>query len=147
LKEEALRAIGWEPIGISQGIAGSRKSLNSCLVDRNVIGMAIATNGVKGQDNLGAKLANMLDHIASHLVHGLSDQGARMEIIGRAGHARVAIIQEKDSRQAKLVGGAAQLGLTELSHRGVAVQDFGGDIAHLTSSGTNEVDFDPLAGI
>jgi hypothetical protein len=64
------------------------------IVHGNMVRVAVTANGIKGNYHLRADLADMLHNLCRHFFHGLCRQCLRMGIIGRAGHARIAVIQK-----------------------------------------------------
>ncbi len=77
-----------------------------------MVRVAVAADRVEGQNDLRFQLTDIADHIGGNLVQGLGRQGLRMLVIGRAGHARITVIEKVDAFQPQDPGGAAQFGLS-----------------------------------
>ena len=87
------------------------------------------------------------DDPAGDLIYRMSHLRIRVLIVRRAGHAGIAVVQKIDGLQAKMLRGAAQLGLPQFRDRVVALQVFGVDGAGFAASCAHQMHMKALAGI
>jgi len=123
------------------------KRLDRGPVDGDVIWMAIAADGVKGQHDLRAQRADVVRHLRSDALKRLRRQGVGVMVIGRAGHSRIAVAQEMHTREAELPGGAGQFGFPQLRHGVIPLEQLSGRFAHLAPRGADEMHGHAAPGI
>ncbi len=111
------RAEGREVVRPARLVEGERGRL----VHRDVVRVVVAADRIEGDHHLGPHLPDHRDHVPRDLVDRRGHEGPGMPVVGRPGHAGVAIAQVEDVGQAERGGRAAQLGpaaLAELGLRG-----------------------------
>ena len=105
----------------------------------DVVGVAVAAEGVKGEHDLGPQTTHQVgDLFGQHVRVGL-DEGARM-LVGRgAGHPRIAVAQQVHLGQPQDVCCAAEL-LLALAGQVVTITQVGGvTLSRLPHRGADEV--------
>ncbi len=88
----------------------------------DMVGMAIGTIGIKGEDHLRLHRAYDLHNSGGHSVRVGLPQAVGMLIVRRAHHAAVAVAEFVDVLEAEFVAGAVQFRVTGSSHRAVLLE-------------------------
>src|SRR3989304_447873 len=94
--------------GSMLGVAGGEKGGLGGALDGNVAWMTIAALRVGSDPDVGAEAAHPVGDLGGDLLERGSGQCLRMMIVGRAGHPRGAVVEERDAGEAQHGGGAAQ---------------------------------------
>ena len=87
-------------------IGGRGERPDGRLMQLDVVGVAVAAELVVADHDLGPMLADRRNDLRGHLFERGLHQAVGVLIVGRAGHAAVAIAEPIDAPQVKLLRGA-----------------------------------------
>jgi hypothetical protein len=112
-----------------------------------VVGMAIAPDGIKGNNHLRLEAPDNPDDTFRYLIQGRVDKGLSMAVIRGPGHARITVAQVDDVSQTEYRRGTFQLMPAPFARRHIFLQHAGRHDAGFAARGTGIIYLYPEGGI
>ena len=113
----------------------------------DVVGVAVAAEGVVADDDLRPVATNGRDNLADDFLHRRLAKAAFVLVVGRTGHAAVAVAQPVHALQPQRLRCAAKLGSPQLRGVGVVGQHLRVHRAGVAVGAAHQPDIDALGGI
>jgi hypothetical protein len=109
-----------------------------CLVDVDVIWVAVPANWIEGYNDVRFQVSDVSDYPRGHLLHRMSDLSIRVLVIGLSFHARVPVSKKVNGRQSELLRRTAQLRFAQVCHRSVTYKMLRIDGSGFAARGTKK---------
>jgi hypothetical protein len=116
-------------------------------VNVDVVGVAVSANRVEGQNNIRLEFADVFDDFPGDFIQRMGDLRIGMLVVGRAGHAGIAVIEEKDVFQAEMLRGAAEFTFAQFSDAVEALHVLRVNFADFAARGADEINVTTFLGV